>query len=265
MSKRWIPLRIVSANPTRQTSWPLQPNFNSTKNSFTLAQYDVSFLAGNPSVGFRLRFKSDVYVTAAGMAVDDFEITGPSNGPLPVELISFTGDALESFNRLKWETLSEINNAGFEIERSTDGSIFKKVGFVKGNGNTSSSSEYLFDDYNIQFKNYYYRLKQIDFDGASDHSNIILIKRPELLQTGVDVVFPNPFTDELLVLYKYRLNEPVMAVLFDITGKQVFSKLIEPSGIQLTIELSNKNITQGTYFLKLSSDSQNSVHKVFKR
>jgi hypothetical protein len=73
-----------------------EPFFNATQSAFTLATRNVSFLAGNPNVAFRFVFRSDGVVTTPGVALDDFEIIGPSNIPLPVTMGSFTGKAEEN-------------------------------------------------------------------------------------------------------------------------------------------------------------------------
>lgn len=97
-------------------------------------------------------------------------------GSLPIELLYFTADKLScGTNSLIWETASESNNDRFEVERSSDGITFIKVGTVKGAGTSTSRNKYNLTDYNpIQELNYY-RLKQIDLDGSFTYSNIISI------------------------------------------------------------------------------------------
>ncbi|MFM7054695.1 MAG: PKD domain-containing protein, partial [Bacteroidota bacterium] len=119
----WIPLGSTVAtnwydfaNTAAATAFPInQAYFNANKATYSLCSYDVSFLAGNASVGFRLRFKSDNTVGAAGIAIDDFEFNGPTTTPLPVELVSFTGEAKNNGNLLRWTTMTETNNDRFEV------------------------------------------------------------------------------------------------------------------------------------------------------
>src|SRR5439155_4138734 len=121
-------------------------------------------------------FKSDESVTRAGVAIDNFEVNGPPNSvPLPVELVSFTGEAHEDFNLLSWITASEINNMGFEIQRSEDAVTFMKCGFVGGKGNSTSTVDYTFRDNNVDEGVTYYRLKQVDFDGKENYSGVIAL------------------------------------------------------------------------------------------
>jgi hypothetical protein len=253
------------ANTANATAFPLgQPYFNATKSTYTLAQYDVSSLAGNSSVGFRIRFKSDTDVTSVGLSIDDFEITGPVNSPLPVELASFTGKPLVASNELNWVTLSEINNDRFEIERSDDGMRFIKLGFVVGKGTTTNVSTYKFNDSRVEDKNYYYRLKQVDYDGKVEYSGIILIKRSSKKSQWVDLVYPNPFKNQFHVLYNQPVDEMVTVELFDLRGKLVYTTSVIPNGIELAIDVADQ-ISTGTYLLKVSSGENQSIFKVFKQ
>ncbi len=95
------------------------------------------------------------------------------NGPLPVVMLSFTAKAVGEVIQLDWKTATEINNKGFEVERSLDGESFAKIGFVNGNGTTTETKTYQFTDRDVLGGiPYYYRLKQIDFDGKSEYSPI---------------------------------------------------------------------------------------------
>lgn len=99
---------------------------------------------------------------------------------LPIELMSFDGEYNQKtgMNNLKWITASEANNDRFEIYSSNDGEFWKMIGTVNGAGNSTIEQSYKFDhrsDYNLT----YYKLKQIDFDGNFEYSNIISISKKE--------------------------------------------------------------------------------------
>ncbi|MBL7801535.1 MAG: hypothetical protein JNL95_12520, partial [Chitinophagales bacterium] len=133
----------------------LTESASGTDNGVTYAQFNgiTSFSGGTGGYGF----------------------SGAPAG-LPVKLIDFTATAVEnSYIRLDWSTALEINNAGFEIERSTNGADFAKIGWVKGNDNSTSTIAYSFDDKTAQPNiRYYYRLKQIDNGNvAFEYSNIV--------------------------------------------------------------------------------------------
>ncbi len=95
--------------------------------------------------------------------------------PTPVELVSFTAVKKESDIELNWSTATETNNKGFEVQRQSGGlerTGWERIGFVEGNGTTSQVHSYSYRDENVQPGKYQYRLKQIDFDGSTEYSNI---------------------------------------------------------------------------------------------
>ncbi|MFY8035358.1 MAG: T9SS type A sorting domain-containing protein, partial [Flexibacteraceae bacterium] len=117
------------------------------------------------------------------------------DAPLPVTLTSFTGKSTLFGNQLNWITSSEVNNQGFNVERSTDGRTFTKIGFVKGNGTTNIKQTYQFTDVNSSEA--YYRLQQVDFDGKSEYSATIKVGESSLT-TQLDI-FPNPAKDQVTI------------------------------------------------------------------
>jgi Leucine-rich repeat (LRR) protein len=106
---------------------------------------------------------------------------------MPVTLAAFYGVNNPEGNLITWKTTSETNNSGFEIEKSTDGKRFEKMGFVDGSGDSKESNIYQFTDYNAS-QTSYYRLKQIDYDNNFQYSRIIAIK----LNKKMFSVYPNP-------------------------------------------------------------------------
>jgi hypothetical protein len=124
-----------------------------------------------------------------------------TNVALPVELLSFEGEQTEEGILLSWETATELNNDYFDIEFSLNGSNFEKIGQVQGAGTTLDNQSYEFiDDLNhLDLENQnslYYRLKQVDFDGKYEYSNIIQLEIGNS-QPAIVHIFPNPTTDFL--------------------------------------------------------------------
>jgi len=247
----WSPLGVIGANWYNfstgfVTAFPSnQPFFNDTQNSFTLCQQDVSFLSGNSSVSFRFVFKSDVSVNYAGIAIDDFEITGPGNDPLPVELLYISGKNLDRFNLLEWQTASETNNYGFEVQRSNDGIDFAKIGFVKGAGNATTVNTYEFTDSNIQSPVYYYRLRQLDFDGNEKLSQTIIIRSDRNYWASV---ITNPFTD-VIGIYLKEHSDQVKVSVFDLHGKAVLTGQF--SGKSEWLEVKTNGLASGVYVIRI--------------
>jgi hypothetical protein len=107
---------------------------------------------------------------------------------LPVELMGFSVKAMESHNLLLWATASELNNKGFEVERSSNGTDWQNIGWVDGFGTSNSVRNYEFLD-PVKLNTTYYRLKQIDYDGKFEYSTLAVAGRK--LENKI-VVFPNP-------------------------------------------------------------------------
>jgi hypothetical protein len=98
------------ANATGGTAFPSGRAFiTGTQASYTLYSYTTSEFAGNTNVAFRIVFRSDFTVSAAGLALDQFSLNGPAT-LLPVSLTSFDGETREKYNQLTWNTASEYNN-----------------------------------------------------------------------------------------------------------------------------------------------------------
>lgn len=131
---------------------------------------------------------SNIIINGSGIFVLD-------GVPLPVEWVSFQGQ-LDPKNGLllTWVTASELNNLGFHIEKSLDGSSFTRIGFVEGAGNSSELLQYRFHDASFSEKAYY-RLKQVDFDGAYAYSKVIFISSGKISEPVR--LYPNPVHNEL--------------------------------------------------------------------
>jgi len=139
---------------------------------------------------------------------------------LPVSLLSFKGIKEGSINLLQWSTASEINNAGFELERSIDGMKFSKIAFVASkaaDGNSNMLLSYAAIDAKPFAENNYYRLKQLDKDGQFTYSTVVLIKgdKPEGIRFSA---YPNPVKEKLDVLISANRSEDATVVITALNG-----------------------------------------------
>ncbi|MEO8085944.1 MAG: T9SS type A sorting domain-containing protein [Bacteroidota bacterium] len=224
---------------------------------------DISALKGNPMVAFRFVFLSDGSVTKAGVAIDNFEIQGPPNtSPLPVELLSFIGEAKKDYNLLSWTTASEVNNSGFEIQRSDNGKDFSKINFIPGAGNSTSLKEYSFKDSDIGNRVLYYRLKQIDIDGAFKYSEVVAISNKNKLSLAIQSLYPNPFGKEIGILLNRPLEESVTIKIFDAEGKLVFNEMYPP--FRNNIFINTESFSAGVYFISLETGESKLVKRITK-
>ncbi|MBP9583389.1 MAG: carboxypeptidase regulatory-like domain-containing protein, partial [Ignavibacterium sp.] len=194
---------------------------------------------------------------------------------IPVELISFTSYVDGVNVTLNWRTATEINNMGFEIERKSpsptpslkEGTFeftdWKSVGFVNGNGTTTQTKSYSFLDEGLSSGKYQYRLKQIDFDGSFDYSNIIDAEIISPIKLSLEQNFPNPFNPTTLIRYSVPnvistegRNLNVILKVFDVLGNEVATLVneIKPAG-NYNVEFNAKNLSSGVYFYQLKAGS----------
>lgn len=145
-----------------------------------------------------------------------------SNSPLPVEMLSFTAQPERERVKIKWMTASEINNDHFEIERSTNGLSFKTLQKVQGAGNYNGILSYSFFDEKPVPGNSYYRLKQVDINGAFSISQKVAVNY--VAREDQVTIIPNPVKSEMHVKYYASQNDLIILRITDMTGTIVLSK-----------------------------------------
>ncbi|MBK7869031.1 MAG: T9SS type A sorting domain-containing protein [Ignavibacteriales bacterium] len=172
--------------------------------------------------------------------------------PLPVELVSFTGTRVGDGINLRWETATEINNMGFEIERSKDATNWSKIGFVEGNYTTNSPKYYSYTDLIRSSERLYYRLKQIDNDGTSEYSHEIEVAEVMPKDFLLSQNFPNPFNPATTIEFSIPEQGYVTLKVYDMTGSEVVSLVdgIMEAGIH-SINFNAINLAGGNYLYKL--------------
>jgi hypothetical protein len=186
----------------------------------------------------------------------DFENDfGYRNNLLPVELSSFYGEEINRENHLYWVTLSELNNSHFEVLRSQDAIHFEKIGSVLGNGNATDVNHYHFIDHAPFVGGNYYQLKQVDFDGTPDFSNIILLNIEENAKLVTLNLWPNPA--------KERIQIDGLSTLYgqnvQVSITDLFGKIVANSNIQISnnrIEINIDQLTAGYYIIDFTYNSQ---------
>lgn len=189
-----------------------------------------------------------------GVAWADFDVIGCGNLLLiPVELSAFTSSVSQSTVTLKWQTASESNNQGFEIQRRSDAG-FNSIGYVQGSGTTTDVQNYMFVDRNLIPGTYYYRLKQIDFDGTISYSNEINVEVaiPDIFVMNQN--YPNPFNPTTLISFSLPVDANVSLKIFNALGQEV-ANLIEGNLVSGFHELNfdATELTSGVYFYKIEA------------
>ena len=172
---------------------------------------------------FRLRITTqDISAApAVGEACDGEVEDYLTSVPLPVELVSFTAKAQDCEAVLNWATASEENFSHFEVERSTDGKVFEKVGKVRGTVNSLTYNEYRFID-ELTSEVQYYRLKMVDLDESYEYSEMRAVESDCKEEQSGLTVFPSPLDQgELLTVRFYSNSTNSKLLITDMTGKQM--------------------------------------------
>jgi hypothetical protein len=139
---------------------------------------------------------------------------------VPVELVSFAANIVDGSVELTWTTATETNNMGFEIERSINNSKFEKVGFVDGMGTTAEVQRYSFSDKAVNGKSEY-RLKQIDFDGSYEYSNVVEVDFNQVLNYALEQNYPNPFNPITKINFTIPEESSVKLIVYNTIGQAV--------------------------------------------
>ncbi|MFT4060844.1 MAG: T9SS type A sorting domain-containing protein [Edaphocola sp.] len=164
---------------------------------------------------------------------------------LPVTLISYIAKANRNYALLQWQTANEVNNKGFDVERSANGKIFSKIGFVAGAGTTSIPQQYLYTDQLPLSGVNYYRLKQIDADGGYAYSTVQTVTFPT--STGIKI-YPNPAENVLNIV----VGSKGVLTITDASGKTV--KTVAASGTE-TLRVDVSAFGPGVYFFRIDGYS----------
>jgi hypothetical protein len=187
--------------------------------------------------------------------------------PIPVELISFTSRVEDNNVSLIWITASEINNSGFEIERShTSTSLsmtkWEKIGFIEGKGTITEQQFYSFTDKNLAAGKYQYRLKQIDFDGSFDYSEIVEIEVGVPDEFSLSQNYPNPFNPTTSIEYRIGNIEKVSLKVYDMLGRKVATLVneIKEPGIY-EVKFDSGNLSSGIYYYTLEAGNFRDIKK----
>ncbi len=221
--------------------------------------------------------------TVSGNAVNPTKqqiIDGGACIPVPVELTTFTATLTSSaagfqFVNLNWQTATEVNNYGFEIQRSAFGdqsSEFEKIGFVEGHGNSNSPKDYSFTDKSAASGKYSYRLKQIDSDGKFEYSIEVEVDLGLPQNYYLEQNYPNPFNPSTKIKFNVPLNvksasggetSNVILKVFDVLGNEVATLIDEykPAG-SYEVKFNAEGLVSGVYFYRVHMDSFTQTKKM---
>lgn len=184
---------------------------------------------------------------------------------VPVELEAFSAKAERDKILLFWQTASELNNAGFEIERKFNSNNFVSIGFVKGKGTTTEKQFYSYTDFPTENGTYVYRLKQIDYDGTFNYSEEIEISYFSKLELLLEQSYPNPTNSNAVIFWATPIASHISLKLYDVFGREVLTLVDEyrEAGLYETqIDLSSINLPSGIYLYELKTASSSISRKL---
>jgi hypothetical protein len=209
-----------------------------------------------------------------------------TNPTLSTVLKSFISTVKGSSVILKWTTSSEVNNHGFDIERSVNQTVWTRLGFVAGSGTTNSLRNYTFTDNSITTSGtYYYRLKQINNDGTYQYFNkaggdfvrVRGLRKIDSNQSGSDAEvesssatefllnqnYPNPFNPSTVIAYSIPQSTNVMMVVYNSIGQNV--KVLEngfKNAGNYTVSFNASELPSGVYFYRIEAGQYTQIRKM---
>lgn len=238
----------IGGSPTFNFKWTAPPS------SSTIM--DVDFFAGG------------IVANANGSPAGDAGSNTPVNvtlprGVMPIELSDFSGRQSDNSIQLEWITASEINNSHFVIEHANQSLEFNAIAKVDGAGTTTATQQYRYLHTNPQVgTNHYYRLKQIDFDGSFDYSEIIVV----LMEGEIDQpsVYPIPATHEVTIKTAIKNTGMYTQTVTDLNGKVVHRSEMELSSGEQSLKLDINNWSSGQYIYTIHNDKYRITTPIIK-
>jgi uncharacterized delta-60 repeat protein len=204
-----------------------------------------------------------------------------SNTPLPVELVSFTADTKQNGIELRWKTATEVNNHGFEIQRSEargqmsennshsqsneESRTWTKAGFVEGNGTSNIEQEYSFIDRSMSAGKYSYRLKQIDRDGKFEYSAAIeVMVGAAPMKFELSQNYPNPFNPSTNIEFTVPATGRAVLKVYNIMGQEVATLFdgIAEAGVFHQYVFDASRFSSGVYFARLTSNNKFQIQRM---
>jgi len=208
-------------------------------------------------------FRQGPATASAYLKLDGLIISTSWNSIVPVELTSFSSSVNGKNVNLNWTTATEVNNSGFEVERKLASSNWQKIGFVNGNGTTTEKQSYSYTDRNLTEGNYAYRLKQVDYNGTFEYSNVIevLVVTPNKFELSQN--YPNPFNPTTSITFSLPQAGNVKLAVYNLLGQevQILVNGFKEAGVH-TVNFEAANLNSGIYLYKIETNGLTSVRKM---
>lgn len=228
---------------------------------------ETKIITGVPgNNNFRLGF----YYSGDSFNIDDWYIDNVSVcGVIPVELSAFSASVESNTVLLNWKTASELNNSGFEVQRTrlhsqtVNDADWQKIGFVPGFGTSSEPRSYSLTDKNLSSGTYVYRLKQIDYNGNFEYSQIIEVEIKNPLSFSLEQNYPNPFNPVTTIKYSIPEDELVQLTVFNMLGETVKQLVNEKQAAgDYHVLFNAEDLPSGVYIYRIKAGQFNAFKKL---
>lgn len=185
---------------------------------------------------------------------------------LPVEIARFEATATERGARLTWQTASETNNAGFEVQRQKENG-WTKIGYVQSKapgGSATETQSYDFAATGLPVGTHQFRLKQVDLDGSSTIIDPVSVSIDMQEAVKLEAPAPNPTSGTATFSFAVKEQAETRIRLYNILGQKVATayKGIPQAGEEQRAQIDVSSLSSGTYFLRLSADGQTQIRRL---
>jgi hypothetical protein len=209
---------------------------------------------------YYIRWTTFNYVSG-GFYIDDVLL----DNVVPVELTSFVASVSGKSVLLNWNTATELNNSGFDVERKSSSTGWQKIAFVQGNGTTTQPKSYSFTDRNLADGKYSYRLKQVDYDGTYEYSKIVEVNIASAVVNEFELSqnYPNPFNPTTTIKFNLPDAGNVKLSVYNLLGQEVqtiVNGFMESGSHSVNFDASNLN--SGVYLYKLEANGFTQTRKM---
>jgi hypothetical protein len=272
---------VFSSNALNNGKWTFTASNSAASGNYDLTLYNTNFTnAANAwtimsSAGTGWSLANGTCVVSPVNAVRRNNMNnmfdfGTAQGPsaLPVELLSFTAVPDQDKVVLKWVTSSETDNRGFEVEKlNPNDNSFSNIGWVDGQGTSVQPVYYSFDDNEVETgQDYFYRLRQIDFNGQESLSEVAHVRLRNDLNSSI-LVSPNPLTNASVLQIELKEVSEISVVFLNSLGQEVGSLqpgLISTGSYSLPLNEVFKPLEAGIYTIKVFVNDEPHFVKVLK-
>ncbi len=232
--------------------WLLSNTYSGTLHSGNSVAVQLTFKAEDFPMG---NYSMDMVITSNSPTNPSITVPIQMLIAIPVELSSFSAVSERDNVILKWQTATETNNSGFEVQRRSKNE-WQSIGYVKGSGTTTEYQNYEFRDKSLESGKYWYRLKQIDFDGRYEYSKEIEVEVDIPREYSISQNYPNPFNPTTMIEYSMPEKGNVRIEIYSTTG-ELMKVLVdgEKEAGYHRVSFDGSQMPSGTYIYKMTANN----------